>query len=95
MKTETLQITLPILSLISEIDECKGARKALGQLFPEQLTALKHVATIESIGSSTRMEDSKSSDQEVDLLLSDLPIKQFTTRDVQEIAGSAEVLITI
>ena len=92
MKTETLQTTLPVLSLISEIDECKGARKALGQLIPEQLTALKRVATLESIGSSTRMEGSKSSDQQVELLLSNLAIKQFTTRDEQEVAGSAELM---
>ena len=92
MKTETLQITLPILSLISEIDECKGAWKALGQLIPEQLTALKRAVTIESIGSPTRMEGSKSCDQQVDLLLSNLPIKLFTTRDEQEVAGSAELM---
>jgi hypothetical protein len=52
MKTDTLQITLELLNLLSEVDEFKGAWRALGTLAPERLNALRHVATIESIGSS-------------------------------------------
>ncbi len=50
------------------------------------------MATIESIGSSTRIEGSKLSDREVERLLSNLQIKSFTTRDEQEVAGYAEVM---
>jgi Fic family protein len=89
---ETLKITTEILSLIAELDEFKGAWKALGQLAPEQLNSLKHVATIESIGSSTRIEGSRLSDREVELLLSNLSINKFSTRDEQEVAGYAEVM---
>jgi len=92
IKVETLKITYEILALISEIDEFKGAWRALGQLAPEQLNSLKRVATIESIGSSTRIEGSKLSDQEVEILLSNLQIKKFETRDEQEVAGYAEVM---
>jgi Fic family protein len=95
MNTSTIHITPEILSLIGEIDEFKGAWRALGQLAPEQLTSLKHVATIESIGSSTRIEGSKLSDKEVEILLSNLQIKKFTSRDEQEVAGYAEVMNTI
>jgi Fic family protein len=95
IKVQTLQITSNILSLIAEIDEFKGAWRALGQLAPEQLTSLKKVATIESIGSSTRIEGSKLTDHQVELLLSNLEIKKFTTRDEQEVAGYAEVMNTI
>ena len=49
-------------------------------------------ATIESIGSSTRIEGSKLSDSEVDRLLSNIEIKQFETRDEQEVAGYAEAI---
>ena len=49
----SLQITPGILSLIVELDEFKGAWKALGTLAPERLSALRRVATIESVGSST------------------------------------------
>ncbi|HEY4877093.1 MAG TPA: Fic family protein [Puia sp.] len=89
---DTLKITAEVLSLIAEIDEFKGAWKALGQIAPEQLSSLKHIATIESIGSSTRIEGSKLSDQQVEVLLSNLEIKKFKSRDEQEVAGYAEVM---
>ncbi len=92
IKTENIEITLELLSLISEIDEFKGAWRALGTLAPERLLALRRVATIESIGSSTRIEGSKLSDREVEKLLSNLQIKSFETRDEQEVAGYAEVM---
>ena len=55
----SLAITPQMLSLIAEIDEFKGAWRALGTLAPDRLSALRRVATIESIGSSTRIEGSK------------------------------------
>jgi Fic family protein len=95
MDTSTLTITPKILALIAEIDEFKGAWKALGQLAPEKLNSLKRVASVESIGSSTRIEGSKLSDQEVGVLLANLRIKKFETRDEQEVAGYADVVNTI
>ncbi len=91
LKTDTIQITPEILSLIARIDEFKGAWRALGTLAPDRLSALRRVATIESIGSSTRIEGSKLSDREVEQLLSNLEIKSFVTRDEQEVAGYAEL----
>ncbi len=95
MKTETIQITSELLMLLSEVDEFKGAWRALGTLAPERLKALRHVATIEAIGSSTRIEGSKLSDREVAQLLSRLEIKKFDSRDEQEVAGYAETMETI
>lgn len=92
IKTNTLNITPEFLGFIAEIDEFKGAWRALGTLAPERLNALRHVATIESIGSSTRIEGSKLSDHDVKKLLSNLQIKNFETRDEQEVAGYAEVM---
>lgn len=74
------------------LDEFKGAWRALGTLAPDRLSALRRVATVESIGSSTRIEGSKLSDGEVERLLSHLQIKTFTSRDEQEVAGYAEVM---
>ena len=91
-KTNTIKITPEILALIAEIDEFKGAWRALGTLEPERLNALRKVATIESIGSSTRIEGSKLSDREIERLLTNLKIKSFATRDEQEVAGYAEVM---
>jgi len=92
LRTETFQITPEILSLIAGIDEFKGAWRALGTLAPERLSALRRVATIESIGSSTRIEGSKLTDREVERLLSNLAIQSFDTRDEQEVAGYAELM---
>ena len=64
----TLNITIEFLGLIAEIDEFKGAWRALGTLAPERLSALRRVATIESIGSSTRIEGSRLSDSDVEKL---------------------------
>ena len=91
-QTQSLQITPEVLSLIASIDEFKGTWRALGRLAPERLSALCRVATIESIGSSTRIEGSKLSDREVEKLLSNLEIKTFDTRDEQEVAGYAELM---
>jgi Fic family protein len=91
LKTDTIQITPELLVLIAEVDEFKGAWRALGTLAPERLRALRHVAAIESIGSSTRIEGSKLTDREVERLLANLEIKKFSTRDEQEVAGYAYV----
>lgn len=85
-------ITPDILALISKLDEFKGAWRALGTLAPDRLLALRRVATIESIGSSTRIEGSKLSDRAVEALLERIEIKSFATRDEQEVAGYADVM---
>ena len=90
--SDTLQITPEILSIIARIDEFKGAWRSLGTLGPDRLSALRRVATIESIDSSTRIEGSKLSDREVEKLLSNLAIQSFETCDEQEVAGYAELM---
>ncbi|WP_462253686.1 Fic family protein [Ferruginibacter sp.] len=92
MNIESLQITNEIVSLIAEIDEFKGTWKALGSLAPDQLVQLQKVATIESIGSSTRIEGSKLTDYEVEILLANLKIQKFETRDQQEAGGYAAAM---
>lgn len=92
---QSLEITPEILNLIAEIDEFKGAWRALGNLAPEVLVRLQKVATIESIASSTRIEGSKLSDKQVAQLLMNLNAQSFTTRDEQEVAGYAELMNTI
>ena len=93
--TSSLQITPELLTLVAEVDEFKGAWQALGRLAPERLSALRRVATIESIGSSTRIEGSRLSDRQVERLLANLEIKPFASRDEQEVLGYAEVMDTV
>jgi len=95
LKTQSLLITPEILALVAEIDEFKGAWRALGTLAPERLSALRRVATIESIGSSTRIEGSRLTDAEVERLLANLDIESFASRDEQEVAGYAQVMETL
>jgi len=90
--TDSIKITHEMIAIISEIDEFKGAWRALGKIAPERLNQLRKVATIESVGSSTRIEGSKLSDREVEALLSRLETKSFTTRDEEEVAGYAAVM---
>lgn len=92
LRSESLTISLEILRLIARIDEFKGAWRALGTLAPDRLSALLRVATIESIGSSTRIEGSKLSDRDVEKLLSNIALQSFSTRDEQEVAGYAELM---
>jgi Fic family protein len=92
IQSSAIRITPEILRLVAGIDEFKGAWRALGTLAPDRLSALLRVATIESIGSSTRIEGSKLSDREVERLLSNLQIKRFSTRDEQEVAGYAKAM---
>jgi Fic family protein len=95
LNTGALRITPEILSLIAEIDEFKGAWRAIGRIAPERLSSLRRVATIESVGSSTRIEGARLTDREVEKLLANIRLGSFTTRDEQEVAGYAEVMETI
>ena len=44
------------LRLISEVDRYQGHWSAIQGLSPEKLSHLRQIATIESVGSSTRIE---------------------------------------
>jgi Fic family protein len=81
-----------LVKLIAEIDEFKGRWEALKTLSPDRLSALLKVATIESVGSSTRIEGAKLTDAQVETLLSKIAIRPFKTRDEQEVAGYAEAM---
>ena len=94
-EVSSLQVTGEILGLITEIDEFKGAWLAIGRLAPERLSRLRRIATIESIGSSTRIEGATLSDREVERLLSNVDVGSFATRDEQEVAGYAAAMNTV
>jgi len=91
MRPPSVVITPEILRLISQLDEFKGLWKAMRTLSPEKLTHLRKVATVESVGSSTRIEGARLTDRQVEAMLGRLHITQFKTRDEQEVAGYAYV----
>lgn len=92
MREPKIPVTQEILKLIAEIDEFKGKWEALKNRSPERLRQLRKVATIESIGSSTRIEGAKLTDLQVETLLANLSTTSFKTRDEQEVAGYAEAM---
>ncbi|MBS0614669.1 MAG: hypothetical protein JSS24_15985 [Proteobacteria bacterium] len=93
MQEPKLSLGPELVKLIAEIDEFKGRWEALKALSRDPLRALHRVATVESIGSSTRIEGAKLSDAEVsDLLSRTLSIQACSTRDEQEVAGYAEAM---
>lgn len=92
MRDADLSIGSDLVKLIAEIDEFKGRWEALKTLSPDRLSALRHVATIESVGSSTRIEGAKLSNVQVETLLANIEMKSFVTRDEQEVAGYAEAM---
>ena len=87
-----LTISPEVLKAVAEIDEFKGRWAALGNLPPERLSALRRIATVQSVGSSTRIEGAKLTDDEVEKLLSGLEIRSFRSRDEQEVAGYADLM---
>jgi Fic family protein len=92
MQEPKITVTHELLKLIAEIDEFKGKWEALNSMSPERLRQLRKVATIESVGSSTRIEGAKLTDMQVETLLSNLTSTSFKTRDEQEVAGYAETM---
>jgi len=89
---DVLPINRQMLTQIARIDEFKGAWKALGRLAPDRLSALRRVATVESVGSSTRIEGARLTNSQVEALLRGIQVHSFRSRDEQEVAGYAEAM---
>lgn len=69
MKEPKPALSPDLVKLIAEIDEFKGRWQVLGILSPERLSALRKVATVESVGSSTRIGGAKHTDAQVDAVI--------------------------
>jgi Fic family protein len=85
-------LTTEITRLIGEHDEFKGRWAATQALAPDRLAALRQVATIESVASSTRIEGVKLTNSEVEALLRGVKLYSFQSRDEQDVAGYAELM---
>ena len=90
-----MNMTPRIVKLIAEIDEFKGYWNGIESLSPQTLSSMRILASIESIGSSTRIEGAKLSDREVANLLEGIDLRSFQSRDEQEVAGYAKAMQTI
>ncbi len=83
-------LTSDLIQVVAEIDEFKGRWNAMEGQTPERLNALRKTATIESVGSSTRIEGAQLTDEQVETLLAGLKTTSFGSGDEQEVAGYAK-----
>jgi len=81
-----------LLKMISKIDRFDASWSSIEKREGQSLKHLKNIATVRSVGASTRIEGSKMSDEEVKALLENLEITKIEDRDSQEVVGYFEVL---
>jgi len=86
------QTNQKVLNLISKIDLYKGKWNIIERQENIYLKELRKIATIESIGSSTRIEGGTMTDKEIEELLNDVKITKLKTRDEQEVIGYYDTL---
>lgn len=90
--TFKINISWKLINLISRIDRFDTSWATIEKKEGQSLKQLKSVATVRSVGASTRIEGSKLSDEEVEVLLENIDIAKLEDRDSQEIVGYFEVL---
>lgn len=89
-------ITPEMLNNIAEIDRFAASWSGgIGRPTAAELNVMRRVATIESVGSSNRIEGNKMTDAQIEELFSHINQQSFTTRDEQEVAGYSDLLNTI
>ena len=93
--TFRLDLTWDLLQAISRVDRFAGEWASIERREGRSLKHLKSIATVQSVGASTRIEGSRLADTEVDALLAQLDITKLEDRDQQEVAGYFESLDTI
>ncbi len=87
--------TQAVIKKIGFIDSFKGKWASIQKEESKYLKELKKLATIQSIGSSTRIEGATLTNEEIATLIENLKINKLETRDEQEAIGYYEVLEVI
>lgn len=81
-----------IIQKLSAIDTFNGGWHLIENKEKRYLKELRAIATIQSIGSSTRIEGATLTDEEVKKLLKSVQIAKLDTREEQEVVGYYEAL---
>jgi Fic family protein len=81
-----------LIEAISTLDRFDASWTAHEKREGNSLKHLKSIATVRSVGASTRIEGSAMSDEEVKVLIEKLAISKLEDRDSQEVAGYFEAL---
>ena len=82
-----IEIDWKLINIISQIDRFDASWTTIEKKEGQSLKQLKLIATVRSVGASTRIEGSKMSDEEVTVLLQELDITKLEDRDSQEVVG--------
>ena len=90
--TFRLNIDWELIRLISKIDRFDASWTTIEKKEGQSLKQLKSIATVRSVGASTRIEGSKMSDEEVKVLLENIDIIKIADRDSKEVVGYFETL---
>jgi Fic family protein len=90
-----LDLNWQLISLISQIDRFDAAWTSIERREKQNLKQLKSIATVRSVGASTRIEGSRLTDEEVDELLKNIDVTKLEDRDSQEVVGYFEASDTI
>jgi len=90
-----LDLGMKIMSELSKIDRFDATWSNIEKREGSTLMQLKSIATVKSVGASTRIEGSKMTDDEVSVLINNINISSFEERDQQEVVGYFETLDTI
>ena len=93
--TFKINIDWELIRLISQIDRFDASWTTIEKKEGQSLKQLKSIATVRSVGASTRIEGSKMSDEEVEVLLKEIDITKIADRDSQEVLGYFETLDVI
>ncbi len=83
----SIKLDWELIKLISQIDRFDASWTTIEKKEGQSLKQLKSIATVRSVGASTRIEGSKMSDEEVEALLKQIDITKLTDRDSQEVVG--------
>jgi Fic family protein len=82
-----LKLDWELMGLLSQIDRFDAAWGTIEKKEGQGLRQLKSVATVRSVGASTRIEGSKMSNEEIEALLRNINVSKLEDRDEQEASG--------
>lgn len=90
-----LDLTMKLMTEFDRINRFDAEWSQIERREGQTLKQLKAIATVRSVGASTRIEGSQMTDAEVKLLIDQLKVSKLEERDEQEVAGYFDALDTI
>jgi Fic family protein len=93
--TLTLDLSMKLMTELSRIDRFDASWASIEKREGASLKQLRSIATVRSVGASTRIEGSKMTDDEVAVLIEKTSVSKLEERDEQEVIGYFQALDTI